>query len=110
MYGRTPDFQIQITATSTDHFTEAFPAPDKIAVMLLVENGTSSGTLTLTPQHSADGGRNWCTKTALALSTSTVAANSVTAMFGTDDGSTPNLPLMRLKISVTTVKIGRAHV
>jgi hypothetical protein len=100
-----PDFEIQITAAATAHYTEAIPAPDKIALMLLVENthATNSGTVTVTPQHSNDGGRTFIDKTALTLSTSTAAAASVTPMFGADDGTTPNMRLLRFKISVTTV-------
>lgn len=99
-----PDFEIQITQAATAHYTEPFPAPDKLAAMLLVENSSAStGTLTVTPQHSNDGGRNWIDKTALTLSTSTAAANAVTAMFGADDGSTPSMELMRLKLSITTI-------
>ena len=43
MYGRTPDFQIQITATSTDHFTEAFPAPDVVLLPGLVASKQRNG-------------------------------------------------------------------
>jgi hypothetical protein len=100
----TPDFEVQITAAATAHFTEPFPAPDKIAVMALCENATgSTGTLTVTPQHSNDGGRNWIDKTALSLSTGTMAANAVTATFGADEGGVPNMTLMRLKLSITTI-------
>ena len=102
---RTPDLEVQITAAATAHFTEPFPAPDKLAAQFLVENTEgSAGTLTVTPQHSNDGGRNWVDKTALSLSTSSALATSVTAMFGADDGATPNMSLMRLKLSITTVK------
>ena len=104
MQGRTPDFEVQITATSTDHFTEAFPAPDKLAVSLLVENtGGSSATISLTPQHSSDGGRYWIDKSALGLSPSSSAgATAITPMFAADDGSAPNMTLMRFKISATS--------
>ena len=101
---RPPDFEVQITAAATAHFTQSFQAPDKVTFMLLVENtSASTGTMTATPQHSNDGGRTWVDKTALTLSTSTAAANSVTAMFGADDGSTPSMALMRLKLSITTI-------
>ena len=105
MESRTPDHEVQITATGTAHFTEPFPAPDKLAAMFLVENTeASAGTLTVTPQHSNDGGRSWIDKSNLTLSTSSATANAVTAMFGADDGTTPTMSLMRLKLSITTVK------
>ena len=104
MNSRDPDFEVQITAPATAHFTESFPAPDRLATMFVIENtSASTGTLTVTPQHSNDGGRNWIDKTALAMSSTSVAANAVTALFGSDDGTTPSMRLMRLKLSITTI-------
>jgi hypothetical protein len=102
MNARTPDFEVQITAaSSTAHYTEPFDAPDKLAVMLVVENSTAnSGTVTVTPQHSNDDGVNWIDKSNLSLSVSAVGANSVQPMFGADDGTVPSMRSMRLKLSV----------
>ncbi len=104
MQTRSPDFEIQITAAATDHFTEPFTAPDKLALMVLCENTTGSGSVTVTPQHSNDGGRNWIDKTALTLSpSSTISAGAVSPIFGADDGATPNMSLMRIKLRTATV-------
>jgi hypothetical protein len=105
MMSSAPDFEVQITAAATDHFTESFPAPDKLAVMLLVENPSAKkGALTVTPQHSNDGGRYWIDKAALTLSpVSTALPNSATAMFGSDDGTMPSMRMMRLKVSITAI-------
>lgn len=98
-------FEVQITAAAGTNFTEPFPAPDKLCVMLLVENSSgSAGTVSVIPQHSNDGGRNWVDKASLTLSpSSTAAASSVTLIFAADDGTVPSMRLMRLKLSVTTI-------
>jgi hypothetical protein len=103
MNNRPPDFEIQITNSGQPHYTEPFPGPDKLAVMLLVENNsTGAGTITATPQHSNDGGRNWIDKSNLSLSpNNSLTANTVTPHFGADDGTTPNMELMRLKLQTS---------
>ena len=98
-----PDFEVQTVSAGNPVYTEPFAAPDRLAVQVLVEKtDATGGTLTVTPQHSGDGGRNWIDKTALTLSSSgAYTGQAVTPLFGADDGTSPSLPLMRLKISAS---------
>lgn len=101
MSNRKPDFEVQTVSAGGSVYTEDFPAPDRVAFQFQVEKSDATGgTLTATPQHSNDGGKNWIDKTALTLSSSgAYSGQAVTSLFGADDGSTPNLERMRLKLS-----------
>src|SRR5262245_51740677 len=90
------DLELSITAASTPHYTEPFPAPDKLTCRTLVHHTGTGSTITVTPQHSGDGGRSWLDKTAV-ISAGSFGTGTVTPIFGYDDGATPSLPLMRLK-------------
>ena len=95
--------EVRIPVDSGVAYTPPFAAPEKLAAQFNVEQNTAlSGTLTVTPQHSGDGGMTWNDKTALTLTSSgSYAANAITALYGGDDGSTPHQGLMRLKLSGT---------
>jgi hypothetical protein len=98
-------FDVQINSDGGTAYTPAFTAAEKVCVQCNVEQKTvNTGTLTVTPQHSADGGRTWLDKTALTMTASgAFAANAVTAMFGGDAGATPHHAMMRLKLVSTRI-------
>lgn len=97
-------FDVVITASGAfgTTYTDPFIAAEKLAIQFTVETTGSSGTLTVTPQTSADGGTNWTNLPNLSLTGTGYTAGAVTAMFGADDGSTPHHALMRLAIQAST--------
>lgn len=96
-------FDVVIPVDGGTNYTPPFLPGEMLAVQFNVSRSTATGgTLTATPQHSPDGGRNWVDKTALTLtSTGSFAQNAVTPLYGGDAGTTPHHALCRLKLSTS---------
>lgn len=98
-----PDVELQISSGSS-HYSQPFPAPDKLTALFVLENNNaSSGTLAVTPEHSNDG-VNWIGKTALQLSSSSIGANTLTTIFGYDDGSQTSMVWMRFNVTAGSAR------
>jgi hypothetical protein len=97
------NFAVHINRADGVGYTGPFLASQRLAVQFNVEEQNGNrGTLTVTPQHSADGGRNWLDKRQLTLTgKGSFSANAVTALYGGDTSSLPHHAMMRLKLSAT---------
>jgi hypothetical protein len=89
-------------------FYDKLGGVDKLALCAVSDQVTTTGTLTVQIEHSADG-VNWIAKSGTAeIAAADLTAGSTEVAYGYDPGTSPTLGLVRLSLTIATSTM--AHV
>ena len=97
------DFIVGTTAVYTsEEWNDPLGIPNKIALQAVADQVSPATGVTLkaTLEHSCDQ-RNWIAKDGTPIiDTENIVGASTTTLFGSDDGTTPNLGYVRIKLEL----------